>query len=148
MLIRKILLPLILLSLYSFAHKVAGVDMSLKKLENNKIEIKAFFKKSKKILSGNEVKLISMFDNRVLKEGKLKSNGLILDIPTESYWVYVLVRDNDIVQDGIAPTEGFTKTIKKDKIAFLYSTLIAILFILLSIVITYYKNKKFKKSLT
>ena len=147
MFIKKIILPILFLSICSFAHKVAGVDMSLEKLQDNKIKIKAFFKKSKKPLFGNEVKLISMFDNRVLNHGKLISKGLILDIPKESYWVYVLVRDNDIVKDGIAPNGGFLKTIKKEKVAFLYTTIIAVFFILISVIIAYFKSKKFRETL-
>ena len=44
--------------------------------------------------------------------------SIVLDIPKESYWVYVIVRDNDIVKDGIAPINGFDKTIKKENVAF------------------------------
>ena len=130
-----------------FAHKVAGVNMDIERLDNNKIFIKAYYKKSKKALFGNEVRLISMFDNRILKKGKLTQKGISFDIPKESYWVYVLVRDNDIVKKGFAPIEGFHKEVELNRIAVFYSVIVALLSILLSLYIAYIKRKKFKQSL-
>jgi len=117
MLNKKILLLIFIAFLTVLeAHKIPGIALELEKLENDKIHINAFFKRSKRPLVGNEVRLISMFDNRVLNIGKTTKKGLILNIPNESYWVYLLVRDNDIVVDGIAPKNGFIKTVKKDNI--------------------------------
>lgn len=129
------------------AHKVPGMDVSLEKKEKNKVIIKAFFKKSKRVLLGNEVKLISKFDNRVLAKGKLKLDGLTFDIPNESYWVFVIVRDNDLVKDGIAPDGGFKKKIKMKKTAFLYTTVLSLFFIILSLFIGYKRSKLFKNTL-
>jgi len=148
MLNKKILLLIFIAFLTVLeAHKIPGIALELEKLENDKIHINAFFKRSKRPLVGNEVRLISMFDNRVLNIGKTTKKGLILNIPNESYWVYLLVRDNDIVVDGIAPKNGFIKTVKKDKIAFIYSFIIIIIFLLLSLIIAYKKSINFKKSL-
>lgn len=144
MFIKSITVFILFFTTNLFAHNVPGMDVSLEKKENNKIHIKAFFKKSKRPLINNEVRLISKFDNRVLDKGKLGVSGLILNIPKESYWVYVLVRDNDLVKDGIAPNEGFLKSIKKEKLAFFYSSLISLVFILFSFLIAYKRTKKFK----
>ncbi|WP_320036049.1 hypothetical protein [Halarcobacter sp.] len=145
MLLKRVFILLIFCSSLVFAHRVAGVDMSLEKLEGDKILVKAFFSKSKKALGGNEVRLISMFDNRVLAKGKLTLDGLVLNIPSESYWVYVLVRDNDIVKDGLAPSGGFKKTVELKKIAFLYTVLASLFFLIISLFIAYKKSKKFKE---
>jgi len=147
MLIKKIFLMIVLSFIHLNAHNVAGVDMSVKKLDNDKIEVKVFYQKSKKALSGNEVRLISMFDNRVLQKAKLEKKGLILDIPKESYWVYVMLRDNDIVKDGLAPTNGFTKTIKKENLALKYSIIMTTFFLFLSLFFAYKRNKRFKQTL-
>jgi len=129
------------------AHKIPGISLELKKLENDKIQVNAFFKRSKRPLIGNEVRLISMFDNRILATSKTTIKGTILDIPNESYWVYLLVRDNDLVKDGIAPEKGFIKIAKKEKIAFLYTTLSIIGFLIISLFIGYKKSLKFKENL-
>lgn len=148
MVLKKLIFIILFSSTSIFAHRVAGVDTSIKKIGNDKIHIKAFFQKSKKTIFGNEVKLISMFDNRVLDKGKLKHDGLVLNIPQESYWVYVLYRDNDIVKDGLSPDNGFKKAVKKEKIAFIYTILASLLFIFTAFFIGYKRNKKFKRSLS
>lgn len=145
MYLKKIILIMFLSFSTLLAHKVAGVDTTIKRISDNKIHIKAFFKKSNRPIFGNKVRLISMFDNRVLNKGKLNRDGLILNIPKESYWVYVLYKDNDIVKDGPSPKNGFTKAIKKERIAFLYSFLLSIFFLILSIIIAYKKSKMFQK---
>jgi len=147
MFLKKTILFIIVLSTLAFAHKVAGVDMEVQKVGDDKILINAFFTKSKRTIAGNEVRLISMFDNRVLDKGKLSLEGLVLNIPSESYWVYVIVRDNDIVKDGLAPTKGFDKMVKLDKVAFLYTSLATILFLLLAFFIGFKRVKSFKTSL-
>lgn len=147
MVLKKLIFLLIFSTTFLFAHKVAGVDTSVTKLEGNKIHIKAFFQKSKKPIFGNEVRLISMFDNRVLGKGKLTRDGLELNIPEESYWVFVLYRDNDIVKEGPAPKEGFKKAVKKEKVALLYTFLASLFFIILAIGIGYKRNKDFKQTL-
>ncbi|WP_072681344.1 hypothetical protein [Arcobacter sp. LA11] len=130
------------------AHKIPGIELELKKLENDKIHVSAFFKRSKRPLVGNEVRLVSMFDNRILTTTKTTIKGAILDIPKESYWVYLLVRDNDLVKDGIPPEKGFVKIAKKEKVAFLYTTLSVIGFFIISIFIGYRKSLRFKENLS
>lgn len=148
MVLRQISILFILCISTLYAHRVAGVNMDSIKIKNNKVQIKAYFKKSKKPLWGNEVRLISMFDNRILSQGKLTRKGLILDIPRESYWVYILVRDNDIVQDGPSPDGGFDKAVKIEKIAFLYTSVGTLFFIILGSFIGYRQQKLFKQSLS
>jgi len=148
MIVRTILFFILIFNITLFAHKVPGMEVTLEKKEQNKILIKAFLKKSKRALIGNEVKLISKFDNRVLAKGKLKVDGLTLNIPNESYWVFVIVRDNDLVKNGIAPEGGFKKEIEVKKIAFLYTSIATLLFIILTSVEGYKRNKLFKKSLS
>lgn len=146
--VRKVFILVLFLTTMMFAHKVAGVDTSITKIQNDKILIKAFFKKSKKPIYGNGVKLISMFDNRVLDKGKLLREGIELDIPKESYWVYVLYRDNDIVKDGPSPDIGFDKAVQKEKIAFLYTSILSLILIILSVLIAYRRTHNFKQNLS
>lgn len=143
----KNLFIILFFSIYAFGHNIVGVDMTLKKVSDNQIEVKAFNKKSKRPLSGNEIRLISMFDNRVLTKIKLQSKGTVLDIPKESYWVYIMVRDNDIVKDGIAPTSGFEKTIVKENLAVKYSIIAGLVFIFFSFIIAYKKSTRFRQTL-
>lgn len=144
MIIRVFLFFIFIFNITLFAHSVPGMDITIEKKEQNQILIKAFFKKSKKPLVGNEVKLISKFDNRILEKDKLTAKGLTLKIPDESYWVYVIVRDNDLVKDGIAPDGGFKKQIEIKKVAFLYTTIATLFFIILSTSIGYKRNKLFR----
>ena len=134
---------LVLFTTNLFAHKIAGVELKIKKIEDDKIHINAFFKKSKRVLSGNKIKLISMIDNRVLFEDKLSQKGLVTNIPNESYWVYLIVRDNDVVKDGPAPTNGFKIEVKKEAKALLYTSLASFTFLFLSIILMF-RNKKQK----
>lgn len=138
---------LLLFTTTLFAHKIAGVELEVKKIENDKIHINAFFKKSKRALAGNKIKLISMIDNRVLFEDKLSKKGLITNIPNESYWVYLIVRDNDVVKDGPAPNKGFKIEVKKEAKAFLYTSITSFIFIFLSIILMFRsKKQKLEKS--
>lgn len=142
--INKKIILFLLISFLSilYAHQIPGISVETTKLENDKINIKAFFKRSKKPLIENEVRLISMFDKRVLKKGKLSYQGVVLEIPKESYWIYVIVRDNDIVAEGLPPKKGFNKTIEKTEIAILYTLGVCIFFIFLSFFIGYKKSKR------
>lgn len=138
---KLVLFVLLFLATNIFAHKVAGVNLEVEKLEKNKILINAYFKKSKRVLIGNKIKLISMIDNRILFEDKLKSKGLITFIPNESYWIYLIIRDKDVVIDGPAPLNGFEKELKKEPKAFLYSLVISLIFLVLSFFLMYKKRK-------
>lgn len=121
--------------------------MSLEQVDDNHLKIKAFYQKSQRPLFGNEVRLISMFDNRVLGRAKLSRDGVIMSIPSESYWVYVLVRDNDIVKDGLPPKGGFKKAVEIKKRALLYSAIVTLFCIILASGIGLYKRKRFQQSL-
>ena len=144
---KVIIIWLLLFPSLLIAHKVAGVEMQVEKLEANKIKVEAYFKRSKRPLVGNEVRLISMFDHRVLSSGKLSSKGLILKIPNESYWVYVLVRDNDIVKDGPPPNEGFQKTRVMKKEAFNMMLGVSLGLLILTLIVSLLKRRRFLQSL-
>ena len=133
-------------SILAFAHAIPGITLNVKDLRNNTMLITAHFKKSKRPLVGNKIQLISMIDNKVLFEDKLPIGGLVTKIPNESYWIYLIVRDNDVVIDGIAPIGGFTKEVKKEPKAFFYSFMICI-FIILITVFLMIKRKKHKEKL-
>ncbi len=133
-------------SILAFAHAIPGITLDVKDLKNNTMLITAHFKKSKRPLVGNKIQLISMIDNKVLFEDKLPIEGLVTKIPNESYWIYLIVRDNDVVIDGIAPIDGFTKEVIKEPKAFLYSFIICI-FIILITVFLIIKRKKHKEKL-
>lgn len=144
--INKFLLVLfIFFSTSVFAHKIPGIKLEVQDLKDNTMLITAKFKKSNRALIGNKIKLISMIDNRVLFEDKLPSGGLKTIIPNESYWVYLIVRDNDVVIDGPAPLNGFEKSIKREPKAFLYTLVLSISFLVLSILLMIKKKKYTKK---
>jgi len=128
------------------AHKVAGIKLNIKDLKDNTILITAQYKKSKRALVGNKVKLISMIDNRVLFEDKLPQDGLIAKIPDESYWVYLIVRDTDVVLEGPSPLEGFKVYVKKEPKAFLYTFSASMIFLGLSAFLIFRKKSKRKES--
>ncbi len=138
---KVILFILLILSTKLFAHKVAGIKLEAKKVEGDKIQINAYFQKSKRALIGNKIKLISMIDNRILYEDKLSSKGLITIIPNESYWIYLILKNNDVVIDGIAPLNGFEIEVIKEPKAFLYSLIISMIFLLLSLLFIYKRTK-------
>jgi len=141
---RYIFLLLVAFTTYGFAHAIPGISLKVKDLRDNTMLITANFKKSKRPLIGNKVKLISMIDNRVLFEDKISKDGLTTKIPNESYWIYLIVRDNDVVIDGIAPLKGFTKEVKKEPKAFLYTLIASLSFIVLATILMI-RKKKFKK---
>ena len=116
-----------------FAHKIPGIKLQVEDLKDNTMLISAKFKKSNRALIGNKIKLISMIDNRVLFEDKLPKGGLKTTIPNESYWIYLIVRDNDVVIDGIAPLNGFAKSVKREPKAFLYTLALSVIFLILSV---------------
>lgn len=60
----------------------------------------------------------------------------------------MIVRDNDLVKDGIAPDAGFKKQIEIKKVAFLYTTIATLFFIILASSIGYRRNKLFKRGLS
>lgn len=132
-------------SVLGFAHAIPGINLEVKDLKNNTMLITANFKKSKRPLVGNKIKLISMIDNRVLFEDKLPLKGLITKIPDESYWIYLIVRDNDVVIDGIVPLNGFTKEVKKEPKALLYSLVLSLFFIISASLLMIKRKKELRK---
>lgn len=137
-----ILLVLIFFTTNSLAHSVPGIKLEVKDLKNNTMLITGKFKKSGKNLIGNKIKLISMIDYKVLFEDKLTFKGLITSIPNESYWIYLIVRDNDVVITGPAPIEGFKTLVKKEPKAFIYTLSASLIFLLLSIFLMFKKKRQ------
>ena len=106
-----------------------------------KIEIKNKSISSKKYTSGHKVQIVSMIDNRILFEQKIQNKSLILDIPKESYWIYLEARDARIIQRGPEPKDGFKIRTQIKEIAFLYTFLLSIFILFLSLII-FIKNKR------
>ena len=144
MFIKALFLTLFLFISNAFAHAIPGIKLEAKKVSDNEVLITANFKKSGRALVGNKVKFISMIDNKVLFEGKMPHKGLVTQIPKESYWVFLIVRDNDVVIDGPAPTNGFEIVANKEPKALLYTASASFAFILLAVLLLI-KNKREKK---
>ena len=105
-----------LLATQLWAHKIEGITLLLTPLENDTISIEGKMKGSGKKLEGNKVALISMIDKRVLLELFLEAGKpLHVKIPQESYWVYLYVGDQDVVEEGPAPQNGFQKVATSQK---------------------------------
>ena len=99
-----------------FAHKIEGLTLLMTPLENDMVAIEGRMKGSNKTLEGNKIALISMIDKRVLFEGFLEGGkALHVKIPDESYWVYMYVGDQDVVEEGIAPEGGFSQIATSQK---------------------------------
>ncbi len=141
----KSFLLVILLSFNMYAHKIQGFELVVTATQTDEILIEAKMKNSQKRLYGNKVHLISMVDSRILFEGIL-NKGLKIQIPNESYWVYVYIGDNDLVQEGPAPKKGFAIFVQsqQDK-AFLYTGSLSSFFILLSLYLAFYKYRRYKQ---
>lgn len=132
-----------------FAHKIEGINLLIVKGDNNTITIEGRLKGSSKKLEGNKVQLISMIDKKVLFESFLENNkALIAPIPSESYWVYMYVGDQDSVEEGPPPKEGFKvmATSQKNK-AFNSMASMSLFFVLCALMITVYKAHKSRKFL-
>lgn len=138
------------MSLQLFAHKIEGVNLIITPLPNDMIAIEAKMKGSVKGLEGNKIALISMIDKRVLFEGFLEgSRALHVKIPDESYWVYMYMGDQDVVEEGPAPSSGFVKMARSQKerafrITFGVNLLFITLFALLLAyrIVIYHKRQK------
>lgn len=107
---------ILMLSTHLFAHKIEGINLTIMPLENDTISIEGKMKNSGKKLEGNKIALISMIDKRVLEEAFLEgSKPLHVKIPQESYWVYMYVGDQDVVEEGPPPSSGFKKVASSQK---------------------------------
>ena len=105
-----------MISLQLFAHKIEGINLIITPLPNDMLAIEAKMKGQTKGLEGNKIALISMIDKRVLFEGFLEgSRALHVKIPDESYWVYMYMGDQDVVEEGPAPSSGFVKMARSQK---------------------------------
>lgn len=134
---RKIFLLILFFTLFScvYAHKIAGMQLSVELIQDEKILIKGFNEQVKKTLHGNKIKLISMLNNKVLFEGFLNEGVLNTSVPSVPYWIYMYVGNQDVVIEGIAPTGGFLGVYasKKDR-AFFYTLVGSLFFICLAII--------------
>lgn len=139
---------MVLLPFTMYAHKIQGFELVVTSTQTDEIFIEVKMKNSQKRLYGNKVHLISMVDSRILFEGILHKE-LKIQIPNESYWVYVYIGDNDLVQEGPAPKKGFAIFVQsqQDK-AFLYTLSISSFFILLTLFLAFYKYLRYKKYCT
>lgn len=130
---KKIILCILfyILSTHLYAHKIAGMDLKVQKIEENKILVEGLNKKTNEKLDGNKIKFLSL-NNKVLFEGHLNKGSLVTDIPNVSYFIYMYVGDQDVVIEGISPKEGFTGILssKKDK-AFFYTLSFSLFMIIL-----------------
>lgn len=109
MLKNKTITVLVILCFTSFlyAHKIPGMTLIAKVFEDEKVEIKGFNKRSKKLLDGNKIKLFSQANNKVLFEGFLKNGLLKTTIPKQPYMIFMYVGNQDVVIEGPAPKSGF-----------------------------------------
>lgn len=132
-----------------FAHKIEGINLLIVKGDNNTITIEGRLKGSNKKLEGNKVQLVSMIDKRVLFESFLENNKtLIAPIPSESYWVYMYVGDQDMVEEGPPPREGFkVMAISQKNKALKYMASISLFFVFCALMVAVYKAYKIQKLL-
>ena len=130
---------------FLYAHKIPGITLNAKLLENDQIQIKAFNKRSKKMLNGNKIKLFAQASNKVLFEGFLKNGLLITKVPKQPYMIFMYVGSQDVVTEGLEPKSGFSG-IYASKInrAFYYSLALCLFFIFASMVLIF-KNFFIKK---
>lgn len=105
-----------LLTTQLFAHKIEGINLIITPIESDTISIEGKMKGSGKKLEGNKIALISMIDKRILEEAFLEGGKpLQLKIPQESYWAYMYVGDQDVVEEGPPPRGGFKKVATSQK---------------------------------
>lgn len=132
--IKKILLLLFFISTSLIGHKVPGMTLTSKLIDENKIEIKGFNKRSQKLLDGNKIKLFSQVNNRVLFEGYLNKGFLETRIPKEPYMIFMYVGEQDVVIEGLAPKSGYEGIYaSKTNRAFKYTLGLSLLFVFTTI---------------
>ncbi|WP_041959109.1 hypothetical protein [Sulfurospirillum arsenophilum] len=138
---------ILMLATHLFAHKIEGINLILTPLENDKMSIEGKMKGSGKKLEGNKIALISMIDKRVLEEAFLEGNrALHVKIPQESYWVYLYVGDQDVVEEGPPPRGGFKKVaVSQKERAFRTMTTLCLSFIALFFIVGGYRIYHYKK---
>lgn len=136
-----------LLTTQLFAHKIEGINLIITPIESDTISIEGKMKGSGKKLEGNKIALISMIDKRVLEETFLEgSKPLQLKIPQESYWVYLYVGDQDVVEEGPPPRGGFKKiALSQKERAYRTMSMLSLGFITLFGVVVGYRVYRHKK---
>lgn len=136
-----------LLTTQLFAHKIEGINLIITPFESDTISIEGKMKGSGKKLEGNKIALISMIDKRVLEEAFLEgSKALVLNIPQESYWVYLYVGDQDVVEEGPPPRGGFKKiALSQKERAYRSMAMLSLGFITLFCVVVGYRVYRYKK---
>lgn len=142
---------ILLLSVQLFAHKIEGINLIINSVSNENIAIEGKMKGSGKKLEGNKIALISMIDKRILEEAFLEgSKPLQLKIPQESYWVYLYVGDQDVVEEGPPPSGGFKKmALSQKERAYRVMSMLSLGFVMLFCVVLgfrmyYYKTRNSK----
>lgn len=137
---------ILLLTTQLFAHKIEGINLSITAVSPESISIEAKMKGSGKKLEGNKIALISMLDKRVLDEAFLEgSKPLQLKIPQESYWVYLYVGDQDVVEEGPPPSGGFKKmALSQKERAYRTMTMLCLGFVMLFCVVLGYRMYHYK----
>ncbi len=138
---------IVLLSTQLFAHKIEGLNLIITPIESDTISIEGKMKGSGKKLEGNKIALISMIDKRILEEAFLEGGKpLQLKIPQESYWVYMYVGDQDVVEEGPPPRGGFKKVaLSQKERAYRSMGMLSLGFITLFCVVVGYRVHRYKK---
>lgn len=96
-----------ILSSNLFAHKISTVDVSLTYLENDFLKIQIVSASQKEITFSNQIKIVSIKDNKVLKEFLLTNENNIFKIPIVPYYVLIKINESLVLKKGIEPKKGF-----------------------------------------
>ena len=98
-----------ILNINLFAHKIPSIDISLTYLENDFFKIQIVSDVQKEITFANQIKIVSIKDNKVLKELLLTNENNVLEIPTVPYYVLIKINESLFFRKGIEPKKGFKK---------------------------------------
>ncbi len=107
--LNKIVL-ILLLNLFSsnlFAHKEASVDIQIRNLENDYSAILVKSLRSKKNIWGNQVKILSTKNGRVIKEFILTKENNKYKNPNEEYYVVVKIGSNLLYKSSAGKNNTF-----------------------------------------
>ncbi len=114
-----------ILNINLFAHKIPSVDISLTYLENDFFKIQIVSDVQKEITFANQIKIVSIKDNKVLKELLLTNENNVLEIPTVPYYVLIKINESLFFRKGIEPKKGFKKKLSVREL--LYVSIVNIL---------------------